>query len=248
MVIKKIPYKFKLLILPLLLCSITMISAYYLLDTMPKYYEILIICCAGLLAGLQIRFFANKNLRACQITNYVIFYLTAVFFVIIIIYFITHLMIFMDYDSLVYFLQQHNNYALFIFIAICYMQPIMLPLPEPFTIIAGSAVLGPFKAFLGSYLGTSLGIITMFTITRLGGNRIKEKKGHKMALKRYYHYVDKYGQWVLLVLLIFPVLPDEIICLGAGFSSMSYRKFIPIVLIAKPFSSYGLSYLPHLFT
>lgn len=237
----------KHLLVPLALCLITAVSGHYLLDSMSIYYDMTLTVVAVVLAGLQGWFYYEKKVHACQIMNYVIYYFAAIYFFIILIYYATHLMVLFDYQDLVEFLQRNEKNALWIFMGICYLQPILLPLPEPFTIMAGSAVLGPWNAFVGSYVATTLGIITMFTITRLGGNRIRQKHGNEKALRRYYHYVDRYGQWVLIFLLVFPILPDEIISLGAGLSSMNFRRFIPIILVAKIFSSYMLSYFPYLF-
>ncbi len=230
-----------------MLCLVTAVSGFYLLDNMSAYYKFSLAGLAFVLSGLQIWFFTEKKQHACHIMNYVIYYFAAIYFLIIIIFYVTHLMVLFDYQNLVDLLVQNSDYALLIFMGICFLQPIMLPLPEFVTIMAGSAVLGPWMTFIGSYVATSLGMITMFSIVRLGGLSIQKKKGNEKALQRYYHYVDKYGQWILIFLLVFPILPDEIICLGAGLSSMGFRRFVPIILVAKIFSSYMLSYFPHLF-
>ncbi|HRY13785.1 MAG TPA: VTT domain-containing protein [Syntrophomonadaceae bacterium] len=242
-----VPHLFKHLILPLWLCLITAVSGFYWLGSMSNYYRFTLAGVAIVLAGLQILFFNEKKSHASHITNYIIYYFAAIYFLIILIFYVTNLMVLFNYQDLVKVLDQNSDHALLIFMGICFLQPILLPLPEPFTIMAGSAVLGPWKAFIGSYVATTLGIITMFSITRLGGLSIRKRKGNDKALRRYYQYVDKYGQWILIFLLVFPILPDEIICLGAGLSSMSFRRFVPIILIAKIFSSYMLSYFPHLF-
>ncbi len=232
---------------PLLLCLVTAVSGFYLLDNMSHYYQSTLAGVAIILAGLQVWFFTEKKDRACKIINYIIYYFAVIYFLVIVVFYVTHLMVLFDYQDLVDLLAENSDYALLIFMGICFLQPIMLPLPEFVTIMAGSAVLGPGKAFIGSYAATTLGMIAMFSIVRVGGLSIKKKKGNEKALQRYYQYVDKYGQWVLIFLLVFPILPDEIICLGAGLSSMSFRRFVPIVLVAKIFSSYMLSYFPHLF-
>lgn len=242
-----IGFLMKHLIVPLLLCLVTAVSGHFLLDDMSYYYEITLNAIAIFLAGLQVCFFINRRVHACQILNYVIYYFSAIYFLVIMVFYATHLMVLFRYQDLVALLHRNDNYSFLMFTGICFLQPILLPLPEPFTIMAGSAVLGPWKAFLSSYVATSLGIITMFTITRMGGLRIKNRKGNEKALQRYYHYVDRYGQWVVIFLLVFPVLPDEVISLGAGLSSMRYQRFIPIILVAKLFSSYVLSFFPHLF-
>jgi len=234
------------LIMPLLLSLLTAVGAHFLLDTMPRHYDFFVILGSILLTSLYYWAFFTRKPRTSRLIRYIIFYYFIVFFILIAIYYITRFMILTDSYGLEYMLQQNIEHAFFLFLGICFLQPIMLPLPEPVTVLAGSTVLGSSWAFFASYLGTSLGIITMFTITRHGGEKILEKKNNNKALARYYKYVEKYGQWVLTALLIFPVLPDEVICLGAGLSQMSHQKFIPIVIIAKLITSFSLSYLPEL--
>jgi len=237
----------KHLVLPLVLCGLTAYLAIHLLDAMPALYQSLIPAGALLLAGLKIWVWVKKWPRSSKVINYLIYYLTGAFLALILIHSVTRLMILTDYYGFEYILQQNMGHALSLFFLICFLQPILLPVPEPVTIMAGSAVLGPFNAFIISYLGTVLGIITMYLLAKMGGDRLKAMKGHAKGLDRYDRYLDRYGPWVIAVLLIFPVLPDEIICLGAGFSGLNSRRFIPLVLVSKLVTSYVLSYLPGIF-
>lgn len=237
----------KHLVIPLALCFLSAVFANLMLDSMPGSYHVLISLGALVLAGLKLWVWFKKWPRSSKVINYLIYYLSGAFLALILIFSITRLMILTDYYGFEYMLQQNMTHALWLFFFICFLQPIALPVPEPVTIMAGSAVLGPLNAFILSYFGTVLGIITMFFLARLGGERLKAQKGHSKGLDRYDHYLDKYGTWVLAVLLIFPVLPDEIICLGAGFSGMKARRFIPLILVSKLVTSYVLSYFPGLF-
>ena len=210
------------------------------LDQIPWYYDWLQ---TGVWLGLGVSkalVWQRRYPRMNRALNLFIYYLFGVFFVLIAVYLVTKLMMFTDYYGFEYLLQEYGDNAIFFFFLICFFQPILLPVPEPVTILAGSAILGPAAAFVTSYLGTFLGIVVMYGVARYGGNFIREKKSNSKALERYYHYVDKFGIWVLLVLLIFPLLPDEVICLGAGFSQIPAKKFVPIVAVSKLVSSFCL--------
>lgn len=62
-----------------------------------------------------------------------------------------------------------------IYFLVCFLQPIILPFPEPVTIMGGSTILGPFKGATIGFLGTVLGIITMFFISKFAGRNIINK-------------------------------------------------------------------------
>lgn len=237
----------KHLVLPLLLCGLSAFLAIRMLDSMPALYQSLISAGALILAGLKVWVWIKQWPRTSKVINYLIYYLTGAFLALILIHSVTQLMMLTDQYGFEYILQQNMGHALSLFFFICFLQPIILPVPEPVTVMAGSAVLGPFNAFVISYLGTVLGIFTMFLLAKKGGDRLKAMKGHSKGLKRYDHYIDRYGPWVIAILLIFPVLPDEIICLGAGFSGLKSQRFIPLVLASKLVTSYVLSYLPGIF-
>jgi len=246
LIINKETDQTKELIISLMLSFATAVGAHFLLDTMPVHYDALVVIGSLFLSCLSLWAYFRQKPRLGRVVHYIIYYFTIVFFILILIYYITRFMILTDKYGLEYMLEQNIENAFFLFMAICFLQPIMLPLPEPVTVLAGSTVLGSRWAFIGSYIGTTLGICTMFAVTKYGGERLWHKKVNSKALAKYDHYVNKYGQWVLGALLIFPVLPDEIICLGAGVSRMPYQKFLPIVIVAKLVTSFSLSYLPEL--
>ncbi len=71
-------------------------------------------------------------------------------------------------------LVKYSEKSIFIYFVICFLQPIILPFPEPITIITGSLVFGKFNGAIVGFLGTILGIIRienspgeqLFTITK----------------------------------------------------------------------------------
>lgn len=238
---------FKSLCLPIALCLITAVSAHFLLDTMPYHYDLMVMIGSALLALARLSTHFKGWTHASLILNYVIFFYAGIFFLLILIHYVTKLMLLTDRYGFEYMLQENLEQAALLFFFISFLQPIILPVPETVTILAGTAVLGAPKAFVAAYLGTTLGIVFMYTLTKLGGDRLRANKHKHENLDRFYHYVDRYGIWALVALLIFPVLPDEIISVGAGLSAIPYKRFIPIVLVAKLVSSYVLAFLPHLF-
>lgn len=130
-----------------------------------------------------------------------------------------------------------------IYFTICFLQPIILPLPEPVTITAGNVVFGKFIGFALGFLGTILGIVTMFIVSRIGSNKLKLNLISHKNLEKYNNLVAKNETFILLLLFIFPVLPDEIICIGAGLSPIKLKKFASIALISKfiTIGTYSLS-------
>lgn len=136
---------------------------------------------------------------------------------------------------------------MFVYFLVCFLQPIMLPIPEPVTIIAGSTVFGPYMgAFLG-FLGTILGIITMFFLGRMASEKIISKFIDESSLEKFNRYIEKNEIIMLFGLFILPILPDEIICIGAGLARIKKIKFIVVAIVSKLITSISLAFSISLF-
>ena len=134
-----------------------------------------------------------------------------------------------------------------VYFIICFLQPIMLPFPEPLTIMAGSTVLGRFNGAIVGFLGTTLGIVTMYFISRYAGEKFILKLVKKEKLEKFNKYIRKNETLILLMLFIFPILPDEVICIGSGIAKLNVYKFINIACIAKLITAFTLSYSIEIF-
>ena len=129
-----------------------------------------------------------------------------------------------------------------IYFMICFLQPIILPLPEPVTIMGGSTILGPLKGATIGFSGTILGIIVMFFIAKFARRSIINKIVDDEKLDKFNIYIQKNETLIILMLFILPILPDEVICIGAGLAKMNSYKFIGIAAISKLVTSISLAY------
>jgi uncharacterized membrane protein YdjX (TVP38/TMEM64 family) len=118
----------------------------------------------------------------------------------------------------------------------------LLPFPEAATVGAGSAVLGSLPAASISFVGTLSGIIIAYFIAKIGGQNLIRKLVKENHIKQYERYVSKNEISILLILFVIPILPDEIICFGAGISGVSFKKFLYIACVAKLVTSFSLAY------
>jgi uncharacterized membrane protein YdjX (TVP38/TMEM64 family) len=139
-------------------------------------------------------------------------------------------------------LREHESIAQILFFLLCFAQPIILPIPEAVTLPAGSAVFGTFTAMYLSFLGTLSGIVVMFLLARHGGTKIVSKLVNEKHLRKYQDYVRQNETVILTLLFIIPILPDEIICVGAGIGTVTFKRFIIIASISKLITSFLLAY------
>ncbi|MQR94310.1 TVP38/TMEM64 family protein [Fictibacillus phosphorivorans] len=164
--------------------------------------------------------------------------MTAVFLT----YGLSSLIVTLDNKGLETILNENMELAKLIYFSVCYAQPIILPVPEIVTVVAGSAALGPFTAFILGFIGAVLGILTMFYLSRTFGMKMVQRLVNEKQLDQYHRFVKKNERWILILLFIVPVLPDEIICVGAGVSGVKTRRFIMIAILAKVVTTFSLAY------
>ena len=122
---------------------------------------------------------------------------------------------------------------LFIYFLISFIQPIMLPTPEALAIVAASQKFGSFKAFIVGYLGIILGATFIYIISYYGLSKIFYKYINKNKIDNFINNNDLNNKIFLFGLFIFPVLPDDIICISSGITKLNIKPFITTLLFSK---------------
>lgn len=163
------------------------------------------------------------------------------FLLFVFVYYVSFGLVLYDSYGLERLLAQYEDQATWVFAAFSFLQPIALPIPEAVSVPIGSVALGPLRAAMIGSIATTLGILVMYGLARFGRERVMRLIAPE-KLVTYDRYVDKYGLGVLLVLFVIPILPDEVICLAAGFSRVSFPRFVLIAIGAKLVTSFGLAY------
>lgn len=164
-------------------------------------------------------------------------------FIIILIY-IRHSGIFSSVADLQHFIKNFGNFAIAAFIVVQAIHPIVPFLPGGFATIVGMLMFGNIPGVLYSYIGLVIGEVGLFLLVRRFGSRfarlvLSEKNFEKFETTLQDHTQDI--KKLLIVCFIFPFLPDDLTCLVAGMTDLSFREYLKIVLIFKIWSvaSYG---------
>lgn len=132
-----------------------------------------------------------------------------------------------------------------LFILIQIIQVVIPIIPGGVSTAVGVLVFGPVWGFIYNYLGIVIGSIIIFLLGRCYG---KPFILSFVSNKTY----EKYSQWLnndkrferLFTLAIFsPVSPADALCLIAGLSKLSLKRFSTIIILAKPASIFLYSLL-----
>lgn len=120
-----------------------------------------------------------------------------------------------------------------LYFLLCVLQPVCLPIPEAVTVLWGSMTIGPRKSFVLGVLGALIGIVSMYWIARKCSNWIIAKCKCEQKVKRFQDYIKKYQIYIVGILFIVPILPDEIICLGSTVVGIRFSVFLWVAIAAK---------------
>ena len=126
--------------------------------------------------------------------------------------------------------------VIFIFIQI--LQVVIPIIPGGISTAAGVLIFGPYAGFIYNYVGICIGSIIIFLLGRRYGKPFILSMISDKTYNKYIGWLDNQNRFEkLCALAIFlPVAPDDALCLMAGLTNMSVKRYTLIILIAKPLS------------
>src|SRR5690625_3566922 len=103
----------------------------------------------------------------------------------------------------------------------------LLPfLPLVMFVLANVAVYGFVKGFLYSWIGSTLGSVTVFLMIRyLGRKSLFQRISHNKQVLKVTSWVERHGFGLLFILLCFPFSPSSVINVVAGLSKLGFWQF-----------------------
>ena len=121
--------------------------------------------------------------------------------------------------------------------------------------MSGALVFGPWEAFIMSYFSIMIGSIIMFWIGRKAGDKFLTWIVGKQDAEKWKEKMS-HGKYLFLLMMLFPMFPDDILCVVAGMSNISFPFFFWTNVLARsigvagtvffgsgtiiPFSGWGL--------
>lgn len=136
-------------------------------------------------------------------------------------------------DELQETIRHKGPWAPFLFIFIQTLQVVIAPIPGNVTTMAGGLLFGPVLGFLYGSIGLILGSSSAFFIARFYGTPFVIKFAGKENYEKYSRYLTKKSQLALFLLFLLPFFPDDMLCILAGISSLSYGTFLLFVIFAR---------------
>ncbi len=157
--------------------------------------------------------------------------------VVLTIYFI-NLGVFKDMNALRGLVGDNIILGPVIFILIQILQMVIQIIPGAISSAAGVLIFGPMMGFVYNYVGICVGSLIIFLLGRRYGKPFILSMVSDKTYNRYSGWLENQSRFdKLFALAIFlPVAPDDALCLMAGLTNISVKKYTAIILLAKPLS------------
>lgn len=155
----------------------------------------------------------------------------------------------LDPQKLQFLLSKSGLAAPFLFLALQIFQTVIPVIPGGITSAIGVVSFGSVFGFIYNYIGLCIGSLIAFWLIKQYGRPFMEKVCDQKTVQKYIGWLDKGKKFeIFFAFAIFvPGFPDDILCMIAGLTKMSYKKFMMIILLCKPFGlllySQGLTFL-----
>ena len=129
----------------------------------------------------------------------------------------------------------------FAFVFFQFLQVTYLPIPSPILIIAGSIIYRPFQATILSLAGILLGSAFAFFLGKVFGYRLVKFMVGQESAKKWRTFLNN-CKFSFVLMMLLPCFPDDILCLVAGLTDMSWGFFMTTQFVTRPIAIFLVSY------
>ena len=139
-------------------------------------------------------------------------------------------------------ISQTGFWGRFVFFSLQFLQVTFIPIPSTILTIAGAIVFGPLQGALLSLAGILLGSAVAFLLGQTFGRKLVTFMVGKDAEKKWVKFLSR-AKFSFVIMMLLPMFPDDILCLVAGLTDMSWTFFMTTNFVARPMGVFLTSYL-----
>ena len=146
--------------------------------------------------------------------------------------------IFQSVETMQQFVNLFGMVGALIFVLIQIVQVVFPIIPGGISCLAGVLLFGAVPGFFYNYIGICVGSCIAFGIARSLGRPVLYKMFSEKMIEKYLTWTEQKGRFLkLFALAIFlPVAPDDFLCYLAGTTNMTWKQFVAVIFLGKPFS------------
>lgn len=133
-------------------------------------------------------------------------------------------------------------YGRITFVLLQLLQVTFIPIPSTILTIGGAIIYGPLQGGLLSLSGILLGSALAFMLGKKFGKPLVRFMVGEETCEKWINFLSK-AQYSFFIMMLLPIFPDDVLCLVAGLTNMSWAFFVTTNLITRPIGIFTTSYL-----
>ena len=137
-------------------------------------------------------------------------------------------------ESLRAYIAASAPYSHLMFFLVQFLSVVLAPIPSNITAAAGGALFGARTAFLLTFGAVVAGSLLTFSLARALGRDFADKLVSRKLSEKYQDVLRTKAPVFLTLAFLFPFFPDDMLCILAGLTGLSFRRFAVIVLLTRP--------------
>lgn len=139
-----------------------------------------------------------------------------------------------DQESLRAYIQRFAPYSHLFFFLLQFLSVVLAPIPSNITALAGGVLFGTWVSFFLTFAAVVCASLLVFQLARwLGRDFVTRVVGERVSAK-YLDVIHAKTDIFLILAFLFPFFPDDLLCILAGLTAISLRRFLIIVLLTRP--------------
>ena len=111
---------------------------------------------------------------------------------------------------------------------------IVTPIPSNITAAVGAVLFGLWPSFLLTWAAVAAGSALVFLLARALGRNFADQFVSQKLSDKYLDVIRRKRDVFLALAFLFPFFPDDLLCILAGLTDISFRRFFILVLLTRP--------------
>ena len=132
------------------------------------------------------------------------------------------------------YIAQRTPYAHLWFFLLQFLSVVLAPIPSNVTAFTGGVLFGMWQAFFLTWVAVFSGSLLVFGLARLLGRGFADRVVSRRLSEKYQAVIRAKTTPFLTLAFLFPYFPDDVLCILAGLTDISFRRFALIVLLTRP--------------
>ena len=125
-------------------------------------------------------------------------------------------------------------YSHLLFFLVQFLSVVLAPIPSNIVAAAGGLLFGAWPAFLLTFGAVTTGSLLTFSLARVLGRNFASLLVSRSLSEKYQELIRAKTTVFLTLAFLFPFFPDDILCILAGLTAIPLRRFVLIVVLARP--------------